>query len=360
MLDFGLSKLTRPDALDENGLTAVGVVMGSPCYMSPEQVRSLKDLDARTDIWALGVILYQLLTGALPFDAPSIGALFFMIGADPPAPMCERFPDIPKELEAGIFRCLEKDKAKRIQTVAELARAVAPFAGERSRVSIERIHRVLNDSSPIPARKGEAPPAARPGRSGSLPDAIADLALGGPDSDDAPTLMRNPALFASNPQSAPPPPPPDAPPVPATASKPPRPTASKPPSPTASNPPPPLASSPPPVLGAAPPPVLGAAPSKPAQIKSGSVPGIASEREAPSLPPPRPARGRGGMVGAIVGIAVLAGVGAALVAVRGMSPSAEPSHKDTAAAAALHATPTDPATPATTDKDAGAPHTPKP
>src|SRR6185436_16030230 len=86
VLDFGLSKVTKADSL-EPSLTSANTVMGSPYYMSPEQVRSLKSIDARADIWALGVILYQLICGHRPFEEESLGALFVMIGAEPPAPI---------------------------------------------------------------------------------------------------------------------------------------------------------------------------------------------------------------------------------------------------------------------------------
>jgi serine/threonine-protein kinase len=151
VLDFGLSKATKPGALDAS-LTAANVVMGSPFYMSPEQIRSLKGLDTRVDIWALGIILYQLITGSRPFEAESLGALFLMIGADQPPPMHPRRPDIPPELEAAILHCLEKDPRVRTQSVAELARALAPFGEQDSHISVERILRVLPDGTPFPRR----------------------------------------------------------------------------------------------------------------------------------------------------------------------------------------------------------------
>jgi serine/threonine protein kinase len=145
VLDFGLSKATRTEDEEtpEQSLTATGIVVGSPHYMSPEQLRSLKQVDTRADVWALGVILYQLLSGRRPFEADSMVATCAKIAADPPIPLRERKPDVPVGLEAIILRCLEKDVTRRIQSVAELARCLAPFGSERAPISVERIVRVI-------------------------------------------------------------------------------------------------------------------------------------------------------------------------------------------------------------------------
>jgi serine/threonine-protein kinase len=145
VLDFGLSKATRTEDEEtpEQSLTATGIVVGSPHYMSPEQLRSLKQVDTRADVWALGVILYQLLSGRRPFEADSMVATCAKIAADPPIPLRERKPDVPAGLEAIILRCLEKDVTRRIQSVAELARCLAPFGSERAPISVERIVRVI-------------------------------------------------------------------------------------------------------------------------------------------------------------------------------------------------------------------------
>jgi serine/threonine-protein kinase len=142
VLDFGLSKAIKPGE-DEHSLTAPDVIVGSPHYMSPEQLRSLKQVDARTDVWALGVILYQLLSGRRPFESDSLVGTCARIAAEPPTPLRERKPDVPPELEAIIVRCLEKDREKRVQSVADLARLLAPYGSERAPISVERIVRVL-------------------------------------------------------------------------------------------------------------------------------------------------------------------------------------------------------------------------
>ncbi|MBK8256149.1 MAG: protein kinase [Polyangiaceae bacterium] len=137
VLDFGLSKIVRPDAL-EPALTTANAVMGSPYYMSPEQVRSHRTIDARTDIWSLGVILYELVTGRRPFEEQGLGGLFVQIGAEPHPPIHTRVPGAPAEFEAAVDKCLEKAPDNRFQTVPELVRALLPFAPESTRVHIEK------------------------------------------------------------------------------------------------------------------------------------------------------------------------------------------------------------------------------
>ena len=145
VLDFGISKLTGLNdvGVPEGSLTSTSEIMGSPWYMSPEQLRSFKNVDARTDVWALGVILHRLITGRQPFDAESLSACITKIVADPPVSLRLQRPDAPPELESLILRCLEKDISRRIQNIAELARGLLPFAPPRSALSVERIIGVL-------------------------------------------------------------------------------------------------------------------------------------------------------------------------------------------------------------------------
>jgi eukaryotic-like serine/threonine-protein kinase len=158
VLDFGISKMTEItwDGQPES-LTASGLVMGSPLYMSPEQIRSSRDVDVRGDVWALGVILYELLSGVAPFAANTMGATLAKIFSETPPPVGRLRPEVPQELSAVVAQCLEKDLARRVQNVGELASRLAPFANREDVVSAERILRV----SGIPAAPA-APPAASP------------------------------------------------------------------------------------------------------------------------------------------------------------------------------------------------------
>ena len=129
VLDFGISKhLAASDATTFHAdLTAARQVIGSPAYMSPEQVRNSREVDHRADIWALGMTLYDFLAGRPAFRAGTFPAVCAAIVADAPPSFRTVAPDISKRLEQIVLRCLEKDPAKRFASVNELAAALRPF-----------------------------------------------------------------------------------------------------------------------------------------------------------------------------------------------------------------------------------------
>ena len=137
VLDFGISKSSTGKDFSATNSQAV---IGSPAYMSPEQMRSARLVDARTDVWALGIILYQLVIGHVPWEGETLPMLCFQITSDPPPP----FPDRQQaEFEAVVWRCLEKDPDRRFRSVHALAVALSPFAPPHARPLVERIGRVL-------------------------------------------------------------------------------------------------------------------------------------------------------------------------------------------------------------------------
>jgi len=140
VLDFGISKIQQ--TATERSLTASSIAMGTPSYMSPEQMKSARDVDHRSDIWALGVVLYELLQGTLPFIADSYGAMAIKIATEPLPPLSAR---LPRGLAEIVYRCLQKDRGTRFQNVAEFAHVLAPYAQSTAQavVSVERACRVL-------------------------------------------------------------------------------------------------------------------------------------------------------------------------------------------------------------------------
>jgi serine/threonine-protein kinase len=151
VLDFGIAKIIRADG--DGKLTGTGAVMGSPQYMSPEQLRSSRDVDHRSDIWSLGVCLYELLSGRAPFEADAVPELYVQVLRDKPAPIQARVPSVAPELAAAIMRCLEKDPAARWASVFELASALEPFAVDAARGSAARISTLLSKTG-----RSEPPP----------------------------------------------------------------------------------------------------------------------------------------------------------------------------------------------------------
>jgi serine/threonine protein kinase len=198
VLDFGISK-TGGGAGDgvQQDLTATGVSMGSPGYMSPEQVRNTKDVDARSDIWALGVILYEILTGVSPFLGETLGATFAKIVTDDPAPIRRHRPDVPAGLAKTIAACLQRNVDARIRSVADLASRLAEFGPAGSVSAADRIRRMSG------TRKSRTP--SDPNAPRDTPATAAYASAGGEPPSSADPAESRPAWLRSAGQPAAPP-----------------------------------------------------------------------------------------------------------------------------------------------------------
>jgi serine/threonine-protein kinase len=138
VLDFGISKVTGPGAADHD-MTRTNSVVGSPYYMSPEHLQSSKHVDTRTDIWSIGVILFELIAGATPFQAEGVTGLAIQIATTPAPPLRSLRADAPPELEQVVAKCLQKSPAHRYQNVGELAIALKDFGGPLAGVAVDRV-----------------------------------------------------------------------------------------------------------------------------------------------------------------------------------------------------------------------------
>ncbi|MDI1451748.1 serine/threonine-protein kinase [Polyangium sp. 6x1] len=163
VLDFGIAKHQDAAAIGGTALTRSNALLGSPMYMSLEQFRAAREVDARSDIWSLGVVLYKAFTGVMPFVADSLGALIMVLMTEDPEPPGRHREDLPAALGEVVLRCLQKDPADRFQSVAELADALAPFAPERSRPLLGRIHAHLAGARDA----GSATPETAAGNTGN-------------------------------------------------------------------------------------------------------------------------------------------------------------------------------------------------
>jgi serine/threonine-protein kinase len=145
VLDIGISRMSRRHGL--SALTDPGTVLGTPSYMAPEQMEAADTVDARSDIWALGTILFELLTGKPPYTGESLPQIFMKIMRSKTPRASAVRDDVPSGLDAIIARCLEIDAPERFQTVADLAWALSAVGAPHARDSAARISRVFDKQS---------------------------------------------------------------------------------------------------------------------------------------------------------------------------------------------------------------------
>jgi serine/threonine-protein kinase len=139
VLDFGISKQSPLTTGSAGVVTTTASVMGSPAYMAPEQLRDARAVDARADIWAIGVVLYELLAGRPPFAGETMAQLFVAVLEQTPPPLRTCVPDVAPELEAVVMRCLAQQADERFENVADLAEALAPFAANGTHPSVASV-----------------------------------------------------------------------------------------------------------------------------------------------------------------------------------------------------------------------------
>jgi serine/threonine-protein kinase len=156
ILDFGIAKFTSGR---EAGKLTGGGPMGSPMYMAPEQVRG-GTIDHRVDVWAMGVVLYELLVGKTPFEADGVGEMLAAVLEREPEPVRSVRPDLPEEIDRAIKKALAKSPDERFVDVAQLARAIAPFASARWAHLPDTIESTLRKQVSVQSR-GEVVPLGR-------------------------------------------------------------------------------------------------------------------------------------------------------------------------------------------------------
>jgi eukaryotic-like serine/threonine-protein kinase len=186
VLDFGVSKQLEsgvPSLTDDNQ----GI--GSPHYMSPEQMTTPSEIDARSDIWSLGAVLYELIGGHTPFDGNTVPEVCAKVVTLEPLPLHRHAPNVPRRLEAVIMQCLEKDRDKRFADVGQLADALVPFASAEGAASAEVVARIL----------GRIPTRRRSMVSSELDEAMSAPSTDRPSKDSIPGVGPSPwgalALF---------------------------------------------------------------------------------------------------------------------------------------------------------------------
>jgi eukaryotic-like serine/threonine-protein kinase len=193
VLDFGISKATLMTDTGADLVTQASSMLGSPRYMSPEQLTSPLLVDGRSDVWSMGLVLYELLTGQTAFVASTLPELCVAILQHAPQSAGVHRGDLPAGLDDIVLRCLEKDPERRFGSMGDLALALAPFAPAASQVSAQRAASTAGIASSFGRPGGELAPPAGAVRPSKTPLMHAPP---GPPPTTPPTLGGPPMLAA--------------------------------------------------------------------------------------------------------------------------------------------------------------------
>lgn len=175
VIDFGTSKVVAGTA-DAPRLTQSGTILGTPYYMAPEQIRAARHLDHRLDIYAVGVMLYEAVTGQVPFDSENVYTLVHMVLHDELIPPRVYSGELNAELEQVILKAMDRDREQRYRSAEAMVEALLPFLDDRSRVRV-LIPETVRSAEPPPAEAGPAasPSPAAHGTATTLPAIPSDL-----------------------------------------------------------------------------------------------------------------------------------------------------------------------------------------
>jgi serine/threonine protein kinase len=161
VLDFGISRATGAEG-PRRRLDSASASLGTPAYMSPEQVRGADDVDARTDIWGLGAILYELVTGQMAFVGDDVRSILEHVINDAPCPMQSLRRDVPGELAAVVTRCLERERDRRWPSAATLARELSSFGSSGTFMQLASVQRELGSRNSISAVRSHSAHSVQP------------------------------------------------------------------------------------------------------------------------------------------------------------------------------------------------------
>ena len=186
ILDFGISKVTDDEA-HAPSITTTSALVGSPLYMSPERLRGGKDVDRRADIWSLGVLLQEMLTGLPPFSADTIPDIHALVLTSQPTPLRTTMPSAPSEIETLILKCLAKAPGERFQNVHEFAAALAIVA-PKSQGSVDRIANIVSGSGRRSRTSSADVSGSFPPEPGTGPRAKLAETLGAPVTESVPSI----------------------------------------------------------------------------------------------------------------------------------------------------------------------------
>ncbi len=169
LLDFGIAKVVSGDSDKDLGLTKTGTVLGTPHYLSPEQARGGKDIDHRIDIWTVGVLMYEMLTGRLPFEGENYNEIMSKVLLDDPTPISELMPGTPESLVKIVEKTLSKSRDDRFATVVEMIETLLPLHDQASTELSTSVFKSLKDSVAPPPHVPENGEEGQPALVG-LPD----------------------------------------------------------------------------------------------------------------------------------------------------------------------------------------------